>query len=514
MVVLRGKVVTMDDAGTVLEHGRIVIRNGMIEAILKPEDALNTDVSKGLPIIIETRAVIYPWLIDLHNHPEYAIYPPMPIPRAYKDRYEWRNYDDDYTRRITHPNTVMTNDMYYGLGSEVGRYGEMQALVGGTTTLQGSRTFAAYSKNECLVRNIENSAVTDQRAFSRVDIGRDAAEWAAMQAEKTKGSMVIHLAEGASARMADELRYVKNSGLLGPELIAVHGVGLRPQDLEELSKAGAKMVWSPLSNFMLYGKTANIDAARKAGVPLSIGPDWAPSGSKNSLGELKVVDLVNKNTLNQKFTDRELVEMVTRRPAEALNWGAKLGQIKIGMLADLLVIDDTETADPYRNLIEATEEAVRLVMVRGEPLYGDAIALQTIRADAEKLSLFSGLRDKAMAPQCPSGGLPNVSVAEIQARLNAALQFSPEYSAKKIPAEQIFKDLSVCGQAKPSDPPTPDDAKRALACRFGLPFEATTLSPLTVHDDPLFFQRILAIKHMPAYLQTITRYYKAPKLLQ
>ena len=522
VVVLRGRVVTMDDAGTVLENGGVIIRNGVIDAVLPSGDDLFipqgdylrvADIYKASPIIIETRGVIYPGLIDLHNHPEYAIYPPMPIPRIYKDRYEWRNYDDDYTKRITYPNTVLTNDIYYGLGSEVGRFGEMQALVGGTTTLQGSRTFAAYSKNECLARNIENSAVTNQKAFSRVDIGRDAAEWAAMQAEKTKGSMVILLAEGASARMADELRYLKNSGLLGPELIAVHGVGLRPQDLDELAKAGAKMVWSPLSNFMLYGKTANIDAARKAGVPLSIGPDWAPSGSKNSLGELKVVDLVNKNAINNKFTDRELIEMVTRNPAQALNWGAKLGQIKAGMLADLLIVDDAN-ADVYRNLIETTEEAVRLVMVRGEPLYGDAGTVQTLRPQAEKLTLFGGLRDKAMQAQCAGTDLPNVSVAEINAHLNTALQFAPEYSAKKIPAEQINKDLLVCGQTKPADPPTPDDAKRALACRFGLPFEPTRLSPLTVHDDPEFFQRVLAIKHMPAYLQTITRYYRVPKLLQ
>ncbi len=513
VVVLRGRVVTMDDAGTVLENGGVVLRNGVIDKVLPAGDALFSDIYNALPIIIETRGVIYPGLIDLHNHPEYAIYPPMPIPRIYKDRYEWRNYDDDYTKRITYPNTVLTNDIYYGLGSEVGRFGEMQALVGGTTTLQGSRTFAAYSKNECLARNIENSVVTNQKAFSRVDIGRDAAEWAAMQAEKTKGNMVIHLAEGASARMADELRYLKNSGLLGPELIAVHGVGLRPQDLDELAKAGAKMVWSPLSNFMLYGKTANIDAARKAGVPLSIGPDWAPSGSKNSLGELKIADLVNKNAIYAKFTDRQLIEMVTRNPAQALNWGAKLGQIKAGMLADLLIVDDAN-ADVYRNLIETTEEAVRLVMVRGEPIYGDAIALQTLRPQAERLALFGGLRDKALQAQCAGTDLPNVSVAEIQVRLNTALQFAPEYSAKKIPAEQMIKDLLVCGQAKPADPPLPDDAKRALACRFGLPFEPTRLSPLTVHDDPEFFQRILAIKHMPAYLQPITQYYRAPKLLQ
>ena len=54
------------------------------------------------------------------------------------------------------------------------------------------------------------------------------------------------------------------------------------------------MVWSPLSNLMLYGGTTNIGAARSAGVPLALGSDWSPTGSKNLLNELKIARVDNE----------------------------------------------------------------------------------------------------------------------------------------------------------------------------------------------------------------------------
>jgi cytosine/adenosine deaminase-related metal-dependent hydrolase len=52
------------------------------------------------------------------------------------------------------------------------------------------------------------------------------------------------------------------------------------------------MVWSPLSNYLLYGDTADIEDAKSEGVLIGIGSDWSPSGSKNLLGELKIAKLV------------------------------------------------------------------------------------------------------------------------------------------------------------------------------------------------------------------------------
>lgn len=507
-LVLVGKVVTMNDAGDVLPQARVWLANGKIMAIARAGEAL-PDGAKDAPVI-DSKGVIYPGIIDLHNHPEYAIYPLLPVTRKYRDRYEWRWYDDVYNKRITFPQEVLTRAYYLDLGIEIGRYGEYKALAGGTTSLQGGRTNLAYSKEECLVRNIENSPVEPRLASSRVDIGRSAKEWSAMQAELSKGPLVVHLAEGPSPRMASEFYAVKDSNLLGPELIAIHGVGLTEPQLKEMAAVGAKLVWSPLSNLMLYGQTANIAAARRAGVSISLAPDWAPSGSKSSLGELKVADLINKHALQGVFTDRELVEMVTRKPADAMGWNKRLGQIAEGYLADVLVVDDRQS-DPYRNLIMAIEENIQLVAVRGEPLYGDLNLLRLARGradDVEVTSTFKGKRSKAMTPNCPKTSLPVMSVAETMARIQQGLRFDPAQLAAKLSPEQTAKDFAQCGLAPPAGNVTAADAKRLLSCRFKLPFEKTRLSALTTNEDPEFFSRLMKNPNLPKYLRSLPAYYR------
>lgn len=510
-VVLVGKVVTMNDAGEVIPNARVWLSGGKIMAIARAGEAL-PDGAKDAPVV-DSKGVIYPGIIDLHNHPEYAIYPLLPIKQKYRDRYEWRWYDDIYNKRITFPQEVLTRPYYLDLGLEIGRYGEYKALAGGTTSLQGGRTNLAYSKEECLVRNIENSHVESRVAASRVDIGRSSKEWAAMQDERAKGPLVVHLAEGPSPRMASEFFAIKDSNLLGPELIAIHGVGLTPPQLLEMAAVGAKLVWSPLSNFMLYGQTANVAVAKRAGLNISLAPDWAPSGSKSSLGELKVADLVNKHALKGLFSDRDLVEMVTRKPAEAMGWGQRLGQIAPGYLADVLVVDE-RNADPYRNLILATEDNIQLVAVRGEPLYGDRPLLTLARGGDDGLettwTLPKAKRSKAMTPNCPGTSLPTMSIAETQSRIQQGLKFDATQLAAKLTPEQVAKDFAQCGITGSVDATqvAPADAKRLLACRFGLPFERTRLSPLTTNADPEFLSRLMKNPNLPKYLKALPSYYK------
>ncbi len=71
-------------------------------------------------------------------------------------------------------------------------------------------------------------------------------------------------------------------------------------------------------------------AARQAGIRVCLGSDWAPSGSKNQLGELEVADLWNREQLGGAFGDRELCEMVTSTPADALAVANHIGRFKPG----------------------------------------------------------------------------------------------------------------------------------------------------------------------------------------
>ena len=506
-IIFGGKIVTLNDAGEVWPNAKLWIREGRIEAIFKAGEPLAATAAQAR--VVETGGAIYPGLIDLHNHPEYAIYPLLPITRAYKDRYEWRFYDEAYEQRIMSPQIVLADKNFFNLGMEIGRYGEYKALVGGTTTLQGGRDYQPYSTSECLVRNIETSKVGAKLAVSKVDIGRDAPEWAELLKARNNGLLVLHLAEGPSERMKDEYAAIKKSGLVGPELIAIHGVGLSEEQIAEMGANKVKLVWSPLSNFLLYGKTAKVSTAKKAGVLLSLAPDWAPSGSKSILGELKVADLVNKHELNSLFTARELVDMVTRNPAQAIGWADRAGQIAPGFVADLLIVDDSH-ADANRNLIESIEENVRLVTVRGELLYGDEKFMREMRAasDIEVAAQFGGKRTKMIAPNCPATALPVMSLAETRARLQRGLDMDAAFLLKQATAAKVKGEFARCPGGAPGGALTADDAKRFLLCRYGLPYEKTALSPLTTNEDPDFMLRLLANKNLPGYLRLLPGYYR------
>ncbi|MBL8519603.1 MAG: amidohydrolase family protein [Betaproteobacteria bacterium] len=514
-LVLRGRVVTMNDRDEVIQDGRVWVRNGRIESVLRASDPLPAAAAGARSV--DTGGVIYPGLIDIHNHPEYAAFPLMPLKRRYADRYEWRFYDEDYTRRITNANVVVSGADFLALGSDMGRYGEFMALAGGTTSLQGGGTgpspgttevhgrhFRPHAMPGCLVRNVETETLGDlgRQVRSAVDMGRDVPEWERLRLAVSSGPLILHLAEGVSRRMADEFRSIRNSGLLNANLVVVHGVGLDASHFEPMAKAGAKLAWSPLSNFMLYGKTADVRAAHAAGVEISLTPDWAPSGSKSLLGELKVADRVNRHALKGLFSDRDLVRMATRHPASALGWQGVAGQVAPGFVADLLVVDGRHD-DPYRNLIQATEREVRATVVRGDALFGDTGLVRSLRGGDTGLEALSDLlpREKSLAPQCEAR---DAGYREVTARLAKALAFDGAYTLERMGGPRVAQELTRCPAEPPvAQPPTPGDAARMLKCRFGLPFETTPLMGLTTVADGEYWKRYATIPHLPDFLKTL-----------
>ncbi len=155
--------------------------------------------------------------------------------------------------------------------------------------------------------------------------------------------------------------------------VIVHGAGLEPEDFVAMAHApaaraghgdgrGAKLVWSPLSNLLLYGKTASIYDALAAGVIVALGTDWTPSGSANLLTELKVADRALRDEAllggrrhivpalapghsqsdrgaAERALDQVLVEMATINAAMAVRWDDQVGSIEAGKAADILVIE-------------------------------------------------------------------------------------------------------------------------------------------------------------------------------
>lgn len=190
-----------------------------------------------------------------------------------------------------------------------------------------------------------------------------------------KLAVLAHLAEGRSddSYNKKEWTYLKGMGLAQNGVVLIHGVGLSRKEFAEVAKAKMSMVWSPFSNLLLYGQTLDVAGAKKAGVNLTLGADWTPTGGKTLLDELKIARDYIKEKRITGFKDKDIVDMATVNAAKALGQEGKFGCLEKGCVADFLLLNmnASPSKDPYTKLIDSTQKGIDLVVVRGEPLYGE-----------------------------------------------------------------------------------------------------------------------------------------------
>ena len=236
----------------------------------------------------------------------------------------------------------------------------------------------------------------------------------------------------------DEYQTLKDLNLLQDWTVIVHGVPFDRAIFDEMASAGADLVWSPTSQLSLYGQDARADQALAAGFNVSLGTDWGVSGPKNLLASLKIAWELNgaRRAAKGSFAPRyeafsayDLVRMVTANPAKSLGWENIVGQIKEGMVADILVIGDSDAApqnlvgDPYRALISATEPNVQLVLVGGEALYGDQTIIGALKPGDFEL-IGDGSFIKAIDVTKIGVTKGDQTVAELELTLASAMNFN------------------------------------------------------------------------------------------
>jgi hypothetical protein len=307
-------------------------------------------------------------------------------------------------------------------------WGELRALVGGTTSIMATHPFPCIHG---LVRNLDlnsgfygTNELNREHIFNVLDLppadppgGRAAFVGAArfFIANPFYEALAIHLAEGTDAAAEEEFTFIQAQQLLNPKGVLIHGIPLDADDFQAMAATGTALVWSPRSNRELYGTTANVAAALDAGVEVALAPDWAITGSSNMLDELKVAAQWNRDHLGGRLTDRQLVEMVTSTAARIVGVEDEVGAIRVGLRADLLVLKGDHN-DAYRAVVDATPADVRLVLIDGVPLYGDRDVMERLWAHADLETLPGPGERKTLAAAA------GVSVAALAGRLQAALQ--------------------------------------------------------------------------------------------
>lgn len=427
-VALEGRVVTMDANFSVHDPGVLYLDAGrIVDARAAGDDPPDgfTDVAR-----VDVQGTIYPGLIELHNHLAYNALQLWQVPQKYTNRDDWGGAKNpDYRRLISGPMKLIGPDPE--LMPAVVRYVECKALIGGTTTSQGIELFSNKASRRYYRGNIRNVEQTDdpelRPAGAKIgDVEAGSAE-AFLRTIQSRSCYILHLSEGTDDRAREHFLALKLPGAgddwaLFHSLAGIHAVGLHAEDFPILDRFETSMVWSPLSNLLLYGQTANVKAAKKAKkVKIGIGSDWSPSGSKNLLGELKVARVVS-DANDGVFTDRELVAMATRTAAEILRWHEQLGSLEPGKRPDLLVVDGTD-GDPYEHLLKATEADVALVVVAGRPRYGKRSLVTRLGGEGlEDVTVGGRKRVLNLRQKTADPAVGQITLAEARDRLEDALK--------------------------------------------------------------------------------------------
>lgn len=535
---LAGRVVTMDDVFKVIDRGIVYIDRGAIVDVRK-RSAPCPPGFEGVRVT-SSGGTIYPGLIELHNHLSYNALPLWsPVPRRFEHRGQWPEHPD-YRKLISGPMTVI--GQYRDAAGQAAllaplvRYVECKCLFGGVTTSQGvmlNSNAGIQRFYRGIVRNVEQ---TDDAGLSEAqgriaDVDAKDARSFLSRLAKEDSCFLLHLSEGVTPEgRADSiarrhflaLQVAPDQWALNDRFAGIHAAGLLPEDYEVLGRHGGAMVWSPLSNLLLYGATARVDAARAAGVRIGLGSDWAPSGSKNLLGELKVAWLYAQHMLAGSLNARDLVAMATREAAAILKWQHALGSIQAGKRADLLVIDGM-SGDPYETLIKARETAIRLVMVNGIGRYGFPALMNAIGAAGEPVTVGGGRRTLFLQQKSGDPDVADVSLAQARSALRAAFRKMPTLARELEKPKRVARALLDAPQPvvwslaldeiqdtgmvlRPRLPfDGPEDfsgvetvVSRAAALPLSAILEPIELDPLTVADDPNFPARIAAQPNMPA----------------
>jgi cytosine/adenosine deaminase-related metal-dependent hydrolase len=415
-VALRGCVLGPDGPQ---ESSWLVLADGAVKEIRKNKPTGVTTLDTG--------GVILPGLIDLHGHPEFNVFAAWEPPRLYRNRYSWRG-SDVYHALVRDPQ----NKLIAALPAQTQlRYAEVRALAGGVTAIQGA-SGTNRATDESLVRNVDLRIFGDHKARAMIDLpsktSRDVQRLADIVAAIGTGDVTafyLHLAEGArdDPRSQKEFDTLVGFSALTKGTVLIHATALTKAQLGQVADAGAKLVWSPQSNLRLYGETTRAADALAVGVPVALGADWLPSGSTSLLAELQVAR-AELSAQGLEAKPRDLVAMVTSVAAKVAGLDQRIGTLKPGFAADVLVLERRHD-DPYESVCRSLPLDVRLVTIGGDIAYGRSDWVQTLVADPSSVRLEPVIAwGRRMLLDTtfhagPAAGTPAPTLASVRAALTA-----------------------------------------------------------------------------------------------
>ena len=214
----------------------------------------------------------------------------------------------------------------------------------------------------------------------------------------------IHLAEeryqvdDAVQRYArTPLRAVEAMGLLGDDMVAVHGCWFDEGERALLAERGAALAYCPGSNMFLGDGVTDVVDLHRRGVRIGLGTDGGCSNSRVSVfDEMRSCALLQKVSRcdGQAISAEACFAMGTSGGAEVL--GLPVGRLRPGQRADLCFVDlDDPSLWPEQSLHKGvvyalSSRAITDLFVEGQPVLRDRalcrVPLQEVQRRVRELT--------------------------------------------------------------------------------------------------------------------------------
>jgi len=405
LVITGGTVVTMDDLGTVIPDGAVAIADGKILAVGTAVE-INARYA-GAERVDASGQIILPGLINTHGHAPMVMYRGLADDMALMD---WLN------QYIFPAEKATVSPEFVRVGTQLA---VLEMIESGTTTFADMYYFedaVAHATSEAGLRAVLGQtiirfpvadAATPEEGLARAEaflqafadddlitpavaphapytLTPETLQAARALANKYNAPLLIHLAETKDevGIIADQFKqspamFLDGLGVWNGRSLAAHAVWVDDADMAMLAARGVGLSHNPESNMKLASGTAPVPAWLTHGAKVGLGTDGAASNNDLDMFEaMRTAALLHKHASGDPrvLPARVVLEMATRRGADALGMGDRIGSLEPGKLADVITVSvdsarQTPLFDPISHLVYVTRGTdVRTTIVHGEVL--------------------------------------------------------------------------------------------------------------------------------------------------
>jgi len=216
--------------------------------------------------------------------------------------------------------------------------------------------------------------------------------------------ITVHVA--SSSKLVNQIEPLHKADLLGKDVQLIHTIAASPAELDMMKESGCAVSVSPGSELRIGFGLPQTSEMLARGIPLGISVDTeALVGSSSLFAVLKLARMVENAKAGSEFkmSARRALELGTIEGARSMGLGDKIGSLKPGKRADLMMINTDALnmalmTDPAHLVLECTEpENVDTVVIDGRVLKrgGKLVAIDAHEVVAHARVALAGVRERA-----------------------------------------------------------------------------------------------------------------------